>query len=101
MESNVLDKQAETKSANQASTGTKEAFVRNLATIQRSLKNSKNLKKAMKQIEGAILDLFNAKLFTIYQSVDNGKEIVASFKGGIGSDEGGDIEIRCHSVQLL
>jgi len=48
----------------------------------------------MKQIEGTILDLFKAKLFTIYQSVDNGKEIVASFKGGIGSDQGEDIEIR-------
>lgn len=52
------------------------------------------MKKSMKQIEGTILELFNAKLFTIFQSVDNGKEIAASFMGGIGSDKGQDIEIR-------
>ena len=98
MESNVAaDKQnvnAEGEDTQKADKASEDNFVRSLATIHKNLKFSKNLKKSMKQIEGTILDLFNAKLFTIYQSVDNGKEIVASFKGGIGSDEGQDIEIR-------
>ena len=95
MESNVAaDKQNEADSTQKPKSGAEDDFVRNLATIHKSLKFSKNLKKSMKQIEGTILDLFKAKLFTIYQSVDNGKEIVASFKGGIGSDQGEDIEIR-------
>mgnify|MGYP007004414867 CR=1 FL=1 len=71
-----------------------EAFVRSLSLIYKKLKFSKNLKKAMKEVEKDMLGLLGCKMFTIYQSVDNGKEIQASFKGGIGSDENNDIVIR-------
>ncbi len=64
-----------------------EDFVRQLSQIYKKLKFAKNLKKAMKEVEGDLLALLGCKLFTIFQSVDNGKEIVATFKGGIGSDE--------------
>ena len=70
-------------------------FVRQLASLYKQLKFAKNLKKAMKEVEGTILELMGAKLFTIYQSDKNGREIVASFKGDIRPHEGdGDIEIR-------
>src|SRR5690554_5449309 len=71
-----------------------EDFVRQLSLIYKKLKFAKNLKKAMKEVEGELLSLLRCKLFTIYQSVDNGKEIVATYKGGIGSDENNDIVIR-------
>ncbi len=71
-----------------------EDFVRQLSQIYKKLKFAKNLKKAMKDVEGEMLALLKCKLFTIYQSVDNGKEIVATYKGGIGSDEGNDIVIK-------
>ncbi len=71
-----------------------EDFVRQLSQIYKKLKFAKNLKKAMKDVEGDMLALLRCKLFTIYQSVDNGKEIVATYKGGIGSDEGNDIVIK-------
>ncbi|MES2605017.1 MAG: hypothetical protein V4603_08770, partial [Pseudomonadota bacterium] len=71
-----------------------EDFVRKLSLIYKKLKFAKNLKKAMKDVEGEMLALLGCKLFTIYQSVDNGKEIQASYKGGIGSDEGNDIVIK-------
>jgi len=71
-----------------------EDFVRKLSQIYKKLKFAKNLKKAMKEVEGEMLGMLGCKLFTIYQSVDNGKEIIASFKGGIGSDEHTDFVIR-------
>ncbi len=70
-----------------------ELFALRLAEIQKKLKFSKNLKKAMKEIEADMLSLLNCKLFTIYQSIDNGKEIEATYKGGIGSNDN-DIVIR-------
>ena len=70
-------------------------FVRQLAVLYKQLKFAKNLKKAMKEVEGTILELMGSKMFTIYQSVDNGKEIVASFKGDTRPHEDDDdIEIR-------
>ena len=36
----------------------------------------------MKEVEQELLDLLGVRLFTIYQSVDNGKEILASIKAG-------------------
>jgi len=71
-----------------------EDFVRKLSQIYKKLKFAKNLKKAMKEVEGEMLGMLGCKLFTIYQSVDNGKEIIASFKGGIGSDEDTGFVIR-------
>ena len=69
-------------------------FVSKLSQIYKKLKFSKNLKKAMKDVEQDMLTMLGCKLFTIYQSVDNGKEIVASYKGGIGSDQNNDIVIK-------
>lgn len=71
-----------------------EDFVRQLSQIYKKLKFAKNLKKAMKEVESDLLALLGCKLFTIFQSVDNGREIVATFKGGIGSDENPDFVIK-------
>lgn len=70
-----------------------DEFVTKLSKIYQRLKYSKKLKTAMKEVEQDLLDLLGVRLFTIYQSVDNGKEILASFKGG---DNDGDesVEIR-------
>ena len=70
-----------------------EAFIKELSLIYKQLRFGKNLKKSMKQVEQNLLALLDSKLFTIYQSVSNGKNVVASFKGGIGSDED-DIKIE-------
>lgn len=78
-----------------AKVSAQDDFVRHLASLYKQLKFAKNLKKAMKEVEGTILELMGAKMFTIYQSVENGREIVASFKGDIRPHEGDDdIEIR-------
>jgi len=72
-----------------------DEFVRQLAGLYKQLKFSKNLKKAMKEVEGSILELMGCKMFTIFQSVDNGKEIVASFMGDTRPhDDSERIEIR-------
>ena len=70
-----------------------DEFVANLSKIYQRLKYSKKLKTSMKEVEQDLLALLDVKLFTIYQSVDNGKEILASFKGG-DPDDDESIEIR-------
>ena len=64
-----------------------DEFVANLSKIYQRLKYSKKLKTAMKEVEQDLLRLLDVKLFTVYQSVDNGKEILASFKGGDPDDD--------------
>ncbi|MDX1490647.1 MAG: GspE/PulE family protein [Pseudohongiellaceae bacterium] len=70
-----------------------DEFVRGLSLVYQRLKQRKHLKKAMSEVEQALLDLLGVRLFTIYQSVDNGKEILASFKGG-DPDDTSTAEIR-------
>ena len=70
-----------------------DEFVANLSKIYQRLKYSKKLKTAMKSVEQDLLGLLDVKLFTVYQSVDNGKELLASFKGGDPGDDD-SIEIR-------
>ena len=41
----------------------------------------------MKEVEQDMLGLLGVKLFKVYQSVDSGKEILASFKGGDPNDD--------------
>lgn len=71
----------------------RDEFVTRLSRIYQRLKYSKKLKVAMKEVEQDLLDLLGVRLFTIYQSVDNGKEILASIKGG-DPDDDDSIEIR-------
>ena len=70
-----------------------DEFVTSLSKIYQRLKYSKKLKTAMKDVEQDLLDLLGVRLFTIWQSVDNGKEIFASIKGGDPADDG-SVEIR-------
>ena len=88
------DSEAATDSASAFTKGASEDFVRRLSQIYKRLKVAKNLKKAMKDVEADMLSMLGCKLFTIYQSVDNGKEIKASFKGGIGSDDDSGFVIK-------
>ncbi len=70
-----------------------DEFVSNLSKIYQRLKYSKKLKSAMKDVEQDLLDLLGVRLFTIWQSVDNGKEILASIRGGDPEDDD-SVEIR-------
>jgi type II secretory ATPase GspE/PulE/Tfp pilus assembly ATPase PilB-like protein len=71
----------------------KDPFVGKLSKIYQKLKYSKKLKVAMKEVEQDLLDLLGVRLFTIFQSVDNGKEILATFKGG-DPDDDDSVQIR-------
>jgi type II secretory ATPase GspE/PulE/Tfp pilus assembly ATPase PilB-like protein len=49
-------------------------------------KKRKSLQEAMKSVETELLNLFGATFISVYQCIDNGKDITAVFKGGKGSD---------------
>lgn len=70
-----------------------DEFVTKLAKIYRRLKFSKKIKAAMKEVEQDLLGLLDVRLFTIYQCVDNGKELLASVRGG-DPNETDAMEIR-------
>ncbi|MFK7863005.1 MAG: GspE/PulE family protein [Pseudohongiellaceae bacterium] len=70
-----------------------DEFVTSLSKIYQRLKYSKKLQSAMKDVEQDLLNLLGVRLFTIWQSVDNGKEIFASIKGG-DPDDDNSVEIR-------
>jgi type II secretory ATPase GspE/PulE/Tfp pilus assembly ATPase PilB-like protein len=70
-----------------------DPFVTSLSKIYQRLKYSKKLKAAMKDVEKDLLDLLGVRLFTIYQCVDNGKDIMASIKGGDPNDDD-SVQIR-------
>jgi len=85
--------EVETEAAPPAEAKQQDPFVTSLSKIYQRLKYSKKLKTAMKEVEKDLLDLLQVRLFTIYQCVDNGKEIMASIKGG-DPDDDDSIEIR-------
>lgn len=62
--------------------------------IKAAKKNKKTLKEAMKYVEGDLLQLLNTKILTIYQSGENGKEISATFKSGVGTDKVENLNIK-------
>ena len=70
-----------------------DEFVTKLAKIYQRLKYNKKLGVAMKEVEQELLDLLDVRLFTIYQSVDNGKDLVATIRGG-DKDKIDDTDIR-------
>ncbi|MBL4821454.1 MAG: GspE/PulE family protein [Gammaproteobacteria bacterium] len=73
--------------ANEKNSGPADIFVTKLARIYQRLKYNKKLRVAMKDVEQDLLDLLDVRRFTIYQCVDNGKEILASIRGGDSDDD--------------
>jgi len=69
-----------------------EIFIGELAKIYQRLKFNKKLTVAMKELEQDVLELFGIKLFAVYQCIENGKDLLATIKGGDPGDE--PIEIR-------
>jgi len=73
-------------------------FVRRMAEITSRLlkeqKQRRTLQQALRSVEEDLLALLGANILTIYQSIDNGKEITAVFKGGERSENVEDQKIR-------
>jgi type II secretory ATPase GspE/PulE/Tfp pilus assembly ATPase PilB-like protein len=54
--------------------------------LQKERKKRKSLQQAMKTVEADLLELLGARIMSIFQSIDNGKEITAVFSSGDDSD---------------
>ena len=67
-----------------------EEFNRGLALVYQRIRKSKQLRKAMKEVEHSLLELLDVRLFTIYQTVQNGREIISTYKGGDPENEQSD-----------
>lgn len=74
-----------------------EVFASRLGDIQKQLqrakKNKKSLQYAMKTVDEQLLKLLDTSILSIYQTVDNGKEITSCFKGGRFSEKVADLKI--------
>lgn len=64
-------------------------FAQRLGEINDALmaekKKRRSLQQALKAVEPELLEVLGTHLLTVYQSIDNGKEITAVYKGGEGS----------------
>lgn len=61
--------------------------------ISRAKKVRKSLRAAMQEVEKELLELLDTSIITLYQSVDNGREIKATFKSGIGAEQVANLNI--------
>ncbi|MDT8429130.1 MAG: GspE/PulE family protein [Pseudomonadales bacterium] len=77
-----------------------DEFSRGISLIYQRLKKSKHLKKAMREVEASLLELLGVRLFTIYQSVHNGKEILASYRGGDPEETASEIRVPFSPTSL-
>ena len=81
----ILDVKEKLEEANARS----RDFAQNMSAFRDRLlaahKANKSLRAALKEVEPQLLELLGTSMLTIYQSIDNGKEIKAVFKGGLGS----------------
>ncbi len=64
-----------------------DAFFDRLKSVHRSLDRRKSLSKNLSTVEADLLDLLDARLVTVYQCVNNGHEILATYKGGADIDK--------------
>lgn len=73
-------------------------FVRRMAEITNRMlqeqKKRRTLQQALRTVEDELLELLGARILTIYQCIDNGKEITAVFKAGERSDSVDNQKIR-------
>lgn len=83
-EEKMAEKKDEKKTASHSP---QDRFNQGLSLIFQRIRKSKSLKRAMKEIEQPLLQLLNVRLFTIYQTVQNGREIVSTFRGGDPEDD--------------
>ena len=65
--------------------------------LQQERKRRKSLQQAMKVVEKDLLDLLGAHIMSIFQSIDNGKEIMAVFSSG---EDASSIEKQAIKVPL-
>ncbi|MAM70452.1 MAG: general secretion pathway protein GspE [Gammaproteobacteria bacterium] len=74
-----------------------EEFAKKLGEIQTQLQQAKRKKKslqnAMKTVDEQLLKLLDTSILSVYQTVDNGKEITSCFKGGKHSEKVADLKI--------
>jgi len=70
-----------------------EPFSHQLKQISALLQSGKHLQDSLRKIEQPLLDLLKAQRFTIYQGVNNGKEILSVYKAGIRASDA-DSQIR-------
>ncbi len=92
IEAPVVEGTAENTEAVQPKDESVWQFSKIYQKLKYGLKYGKELEVAVKEVEQSLLGLPDVRLCTIFQSVDNGKEILAAVKGGDPDDD--SIEIR-------
>ncbi len=82
----MLDLEKKLSEANARSRDFTRGMAKLSETLIREKKARKTLQQALKTVEPELLEILGAHFLTIYQSIDNGKEITAVYKGGEGSE---------------
>ena len=72
-----------------------EQFLARLKAIYQIIRQSKTLEVALETVGDGLLDILGVRLFTVYQCVENGKELLAIYRGG-DTEYNSLNEIRVH-----
>ena len=72
-----------------------EQFLARLKAIYQIIRQSKTLEVALETVGEGLLDILGVRLFTVYQCVENGKELLAIYRGG-DTEYNSSNEIRVH-----
>ena len=72
-----------------------EQFLARLKAIYQIIRQSKTLEVALETVGEGLLDILGVRLFTVYQCVENGKELLAIYRGG-DTEYNSLNEIRVH-----
>ena len=78
-----------------------EKFRAGIREIYSQLKKETSMQAGLRSCERALLELLDARLFTVYERVANGKELRAVFRGGdSGSDEATEIKVPFSATSI-
>ena len=78
-----------------------EKFRAGIREIYSQLKKETSMQAGLRSCERALLELLDARLFTVYERVANGKELRAVFRGGdSGSDKATEIKVPFSATSI-
>ena len=72
-----------------------ELFLARLKAIYQIIRQSKTLEVALETVGEGLLDILGVRLFTVYQCIENGEELLAIYRGG-DTEYNSSSEIRVH-----
>jgi ppGpp synthetase/RelA/SpoT-type nucleotidyltranferase len=78
-----------------------EQFLARLKAIYQIIRQSKTLEVALETVREGLLDILGVRLFTVYQCIENGEELLAIYRGGdTGYNSSSEIRVHFSAISV-